>query len=110
MDDPRNDSLPCYNPLNMQSRYVDYNPANQSWVQPDEGLVELQKKFTVIGPMDQMDMVLCVVFIHYAGWVPSPIVTVLTGMKTRCMLQKCNLVTGLFIMVVRTIHHCSKTK
>eukprot|EP00956_Cyclotella_meneghiniana_P027469 scaffold61595_cov38-Cyclotella_meneghiniana.AAC.3 len=53
--------------------YVGYNPANPRYVsRPKDASVDLQQRFTVIGPMDQMDKVLCVMFIHYAGWIPAP--------------------------------------
>ena len=52
----------CYDPVSMQSRYAGYNPENKS---------QLQERYAVIGPMDQLDTVICVVFIHYTGWVPT---------------------------------------
>ena len=55
----------CYNPTNFQSTYLGFDP------EMGDNERSIQLKFTVIGPMDQMDKVLCVVFIHYAGWVPN---------------------------------------
>lgn len=52
----------CYDPRSMQSRYVDYKPQNKS---------RLQQKFTVIGPLDELDKTICVMFIHWTGWVPE---------------------------------------
>ena len=61
-------AMQCYDPRNLQSRYVDYDP--WKWINPDVALGDLHTRFTVIGPMDQMDKTLCVTFIHYTGWVP----------------------------------------
>lgn len=58
----------CYDPRNLQSRYVDYDPLK--WINNEVALGDLEKRFTVIGPMDEMDKTLCVTFIHYTGWIP----------------------------------------
>ena len=69
MDDDEVKKMPCYDPRNMQSRFVDYDPLK--WKNHDDvALSDLRKRFTVIGPFDQMDKALCVTFIHYTGWVP----------------------------------------
>ena len=46
----------------MQSRYTLFDPGNVS---------ALQERFTVIGPMDNLDRTLCAIFVHYARWVPE---------------------------------------
>ena len=56
----------CYDPRNMQSMYVDFHPENKYHT-----LDDIQRKFTVIAPMEQMDASICVIFIHYTGWVPE---------------------------------------
>ena len=88
MDDPNADSKECYNPVNVQSRcrYVGVNPADPKWVHPGEALGELQKKFTVIGPMDQTDKVLCVMFIRTIQDGFPFLVTVPMGKRARYIL------------------------
>eukprot|EP00579_Thalassiosira_antarctica_P010776 CAMPEP_0201921734 /NCGR_PEP_ID=MMETSP0903-20130614/9988_1 /ASSEMBLY_ACC=CAM_ASM_000552 /TAXON_ID=420261 /ORGANISM="Thalassiosira antarctica, Strain CCMP982" /LENGTH=131 /DNA_ID=CAMNT_0048458753 /DNA_START=284 /DNA_END=676 /DNA_ORIENTATION=- len=55
----------CYPAINLQSIYVGFVPQNA------DDMKNIQQKFTVIGPMDQLDKVLCLVFIHHAGWLPD---------------------------------------
>lgn len=59
---PKGAQFGCYTPISMQSEYVKYDPQNKS---------RLQAQFTVIGPMDDLERTLCVIFIHYSGWVPG---------------------------------------
>ena len=68
MDDNKVKKIPCYDPRNKQSIFVDYDPLK--WSSHDIGLSDLRERFTVIGPFDRMDKALCVTFIHYTGWVP----------------------------------------
>ena len=72
LDDPvrrwQNYKFRCYYPIDLQSTYVvdtkDYDA--------DLGSIRhIQQKFTVIGPLDEMDKVLCVILIHYAGFLPD---------------------------------------
>lgn len=51
-----------YNPVSMQSRYTLFDPENVS---------ALQEQFTVIGSMDDLNRILCAIFVHYARWVPE---------------------------------------
>jgi hypothetical protein len=67
------DNMNCYDPLNKQSQFTNYgNPAKtKRWaLSPNDALSDIQRRFTVIGPMDEMDRVLCVIFLHYTGWLP----------------------------------------
>eukprot|EP00581_Thalassiosira_minuscula_P002155 CAMPEP_0183740238 /NCGR_PEP_ID=MMETSP0737-20130205/59056_1 /TAXON_ID=385413 /ORGANISM="Thalassiosira miniscula, Strain CCMP1093" /LENGTH=80 /DNA_ID=CAMNT_0025975239 /DNA_START=362 /DNA_END=601 /DNA_ORIENTATION=- len=51
----------CYAPIDMQSGYVGFTHPNAV----DGDMKSIQQKFTVIGPVDDLDRVLCVIFIHY---------------------------------------------
>ncbi len=63
------DDMNCYDPRNKQSQFTNYgNPARA--LSPNDALSDIQRRFTVIGPMDEMDKVLCVTFLHYTGWLP----------------------------------------
>ena len=67
------DNMNCYDPRNKQSQFTNYgNPAKtKRWaLSPNDALSDIQRRFTVIGPMDEMDRVLCVTFLHYTGWLP----------------------------------------
>ena len=67
----------CYPPINLQSRYagfIDHHPKpshNQAHVHRVVSMKNMQQKFTVIGPLDEIDKVLCVTYIHYTGWIPD---------------------------------------
>lgn len=61
----QNGKFLCYNPINLQSSYVGFSPERGDTIQT------IQQNYTVIGPLDQMDKVVCVMFIHYTGWIPQ---------------------------------------
>jgi hypothetical protein len=70
--------MACYDPRNKQSQFTNYGdgPSNDwpgehfRWSSLNDSLRDIQNRFTVIGPMDEMDRVLCVTFLHYTGWLP----------------------------------------
>ena len=66
----------CYNPINLQSKYVGFDNdyiSNNTAIVSDTAvdMKSIQQKFTVIGQLDDIDRVLCVIMIHYAGWLPD---------------------------------------
>ena len=63
-------NMACYDPRNKQSQFTNYGdgPSND-WPGKHDALRDIQNRFTVIGPMDEMDRVLCVTFLHYTGWL-----------------------------------------
>ena len=71
-------NMACYDPRNKQSQFTNYGdgPSNDwpgkhfRWSSLNDALRDIQDRFTVIGPMDEMDRVLCVTFLHYTGWLP----------------------------------------
>ena len=60
-----NSKFQCYSPINLQSSYTQFQP------EENDSLQDLERRFTVIAPFDNMDLSMCVIFIHYAGWVPE---------------------------------------
>jgi len=62
-----NSKMRCYNPIDMQSKYVGFDNDSLN----NTAMKSIQQKFTVVGPLDDIDRVLCVVMIHYAGWLPA---------------------------------------
>lgn len=71
----------CYNPINLQSTYAGFERRKRTYRKDDADSgdasvsdrmrKDLQQKYTVIGPLDQMDKVLCLILIHYAGFLPD---------------------------------------
>ncbi len=73
---PTNVDFGCYDPRNMQSKFVDFHPDR------GDSIVDIHKKFTVIAPMDQLDTAMCVIFVHYTGWMPEACDCSLTHSET----------------------------
>jgi len=87
----------CYNPLNFQTRWIGHNfllkkqnnfniyyteddgntaTANTTGKQqPHTRYIfsdnDLKERYMVLGDNDQMDKSVCMIFIHYTGWVPK---------------------------------------
>ncbi len=66
----------CFDPRNFASAYSKFRPELDT-------ISDLQKKFTVIAPMDEMDAAICVIFLHYTGWIPPPCNCTLDGALSR---------------------------
>jgi len=72
-----NSKMRCYNPIDLQSKYVGFDndyTSNNASIGSDTAaaaMKSIQQKFTVIGQLDDIDRVLCVIMIHYAGWLPA---------------------------------------
>mmetsp|Transcript_8927 Transcript_8927/g.15501 ORF Transcript_8927/g.15501 Transcript_8927/m.15501 type:complete len:391 (-) Transcript_8927:117-1289(-) len=61
-----------YGPDNMQNYYTGFDYATDDTPWTDAGKIqELQNRFTVIGPVEDIDRVLCVMVIYYAKWIPG---------------------------------------
>lgn len=58
----RNKEFQCYNPINLQSRFVHY-AINETTKQ------DLARRFDVIGDLKQIEKTACLVFAHYTGVV-----------------------------------------
>lgn len=56
----------CYNPINLQSSYVRFDPDVQPTAEKD-----LLERYDVIGTSDEMVKSLCATFISYQGYVPE---------------------------------------
>jgi len=72
----QNSKMRCYNPIDMQSKYVGFDNdyiSNNTFTDNNAAadMKSIQQKFTVIGQLDDIDRFLCVVMIHYAGWLPA---------------------------------------
>mmetsp|Transcript_6079 Transcript_6079/g.12424 ORF Transcript_6079/g.12424 Transcript_6079/m.12424 type:complete len:236 (+) Transcript_6079:3-710(+) len=63
--EPTNVTFGCYDPRNMQSKFADFHPER------GDSIAGIQKKFAVIAPMDDLDVAICVIFVHYTGWIPE---------------------------------------
>lgn len=61
----QNEKMMCYNPVDLQSNYLGFHPEEGDAVQ------QLQRRYTVVGPLDEIDKVACVIYIHYTGWIPQ---------------------------------------
>jgi hypothetical protein len=53
----------CYNPIDAQSKYVNFDPA--------KGKADLKARYDVLGDNAQMEKSVCLIFIKYTGWVPD---------------------------------------
>ena len=71
---------------------------------PNDALVDLQQRFTVIGPLDQIDKVF---MWHVYTLCGMDLVIVPMEKRIRCMiiLSTDNRIMGLYITVVCTIQH-----
>lgn len=56
------DPFQCYDPINLESRHVNFNP--------DKDLKHLMQSFTVVGVLDQVNKFVCALHIRYTGVVP----------------------------------------
>jgi hypothetical protein len=90
-----NHKFACYNPLNFQTRWIGHNflkknnnNANIYYNEEDGDTVtnntgkqqqkqymysdkDLKDRYMVLGDNAQMDKSVCMIFIHYTGWVPK---------------------------------------
>ena len=52
--------IPCYNPTNLQSRYVNFEPGETT-------KEELKQRFVVLGDQSRMDQSVCIISLMYSG-------------------------------------------
>ena len=55
-----------YNPVEFESEWVKFDSST-----PNMGKDDLKQRFDVIGDQAQMDKSVCMITIHYTGWVPK---------------------------------------